>query len=185
VPQVADAEESIMISKYPEIALSREDPECEKEITLVTQVIKAIRNTRSQLHIAPSHTLEAVIEANDMYDTLEEESGLIQSLSKIDPLVIVKGQSDDHNNLRGVSLLVNPLVVRLPLEGVVDLKSERDRLIGELDNAMQNKFRVEKLVSNPNFQEKARPEVVETEQERLRTVSEQIERLEEIISQIS
>ena len=47
------------------------------------------------------------------------------------------------------------------------------------------KLRVEKLVANPNFLEKARPEVVEAEQERLSTVCEQIDRLQEIISQIA
>ena len=185
VPSSPDASESIMISQYPQATLSRKDAESEKEITLVTQVIKAIRNTRSQLHIAPSHTLEAVIEANGLFDTLTEESDLIQSLSKINPLKIIEGQSDAQENVRGVSLLVNPLVVRLPLEGVVDLRLEQERLNGELETALQNKLRIEKLVTNPNFLEKARPEVVEAEQERLRTVCEQIERLREIISQIA
>ena len=185
VPSSPDASESIMISQYPQATLSRKDAESEKEITLVTQVIKAIRNTRSQLHIAPSHTLEAVIEANGLFDTLTEESDLIQSLSKINPLKIIEGQSDAQGNVRGVSLLVNPLVVRLPLEGVVDLRLEQERLNGELETALQNKLRIEKLVTNPNFLEKARPEVVEAEQERLRTVCEQIERLREIISQIA
>ena len=185
VPSSPDASESIMISQYPQATLSRKDTESEREITLVTQVIKAIRNTRSQLHIAPSHTLEAVIEANGLFDTLTEESGLIQSLSKIDPLKIVEGPSDAQGNVRGVSLLVNPLVVRLPLEGVVDLRLEQERLNGELENALQNKLRVEKLVANPNFLAKARPEVVEAEQERLSTVCEQIDRLQEIISQIA
>jgi len=185
VPSSPDASESIMISQYPQATLSRKDTESEREITLVTQVIKAIRNTRSQLHIAPSHTLEAVIEANGLFDTLTEESGLIQSLSRINPLKIVEGPSDAQGNVRGVSLLVNPLVVRLPLEGVVDLRLEQERLNGELENALQNKLRVEKLVANPNFLEKARPEVVEAEQERLSTVCEQIDRLQEIISQIA
>ena len=185
VPSSPDASESIMISQYPQATLSRKDAESEKEITLVTQVIKAIRNIRSQLHIAPSHTLEAVIEANGLFDTLTEESDLIQSLSKINPLKIIEGQSDAQENVRGVSLLVNPLVVRLPLEGVVDLRLEQERLNGELETALQNKLRIEKLVTNPNFLEKARPEVVEAEQERLRTVCEQIERLREIISQIA
>ncbi|MEC9308238.1 MAG: valine--tRNA ligase [Chloroflexota bacterium] len=185
VPSSPDAFESIMISQYPQATLSRKDIESEKEISLVTQVIKAIRNTRSQLHIAPSHTLEAVIEANGLFDTLTEESGLIQSLSKIEPLKIVEGQSDVQGNVRGISLLVNPLIVRLPLEGVVDLKLEKERLNSELETALQNKLRVEKLVANPNFLEKARPEVVEAEQERLSTVCEQIDRLQEIISQIA
>ena len=81
--------------------------------------------------------------------------------------------------------MVNPLVIRIPLEGVVDLGHEEQRLTKELNEALGNKSRVEKLVSNPNFVAKARPEVVEAEKERLQTISEQIDRLQEIISQIS
>jgi valyl-tRNA synthetase len=43
---------------------------------------------------------------------------------------------------------------------------------------------VETLVSNPDFRAKARPEVVENEEERLRTLTEQARRLEEILAQL-
>ena len=67
----------------------------------------------------------------------------------------------------------------------MDLTYEEERLTKELNEALGNKSRVEKLVSNPNFVAKARPEVVESEKERLQTISDQIDRLQEIISQIS
>ncbi len=45
--------------------------------------------------------------------------------------------------------------------------------------------RVEALVSNPNFKAKAKPEVVENEEERLRSLREETQRLEEILAQLS
>ena len=89
------------------------------------------------------------------------------------------------DSTKSITLVVNPLVIRIPLEGVVDLTYEEERLTKELNEALGNKSRVEKLVSNPNFVAKARPEVVESEKERLQTISDQIDRLQEIISQIS
>ena len=79
---------------------------------------------------------------------------------------------------------MNPLVVRLPLEGVIDLSAERLRLQQELENARKNLTRVETLVSNPDFRAKARPDVVQNEEERLRSLSEQTQRLEEILVQL-
>ena len=56
-----------------------------------------------------------------------------------------------------MTLVVDPLVVRLPLEGVVDLDAEGERLRSELADCDKNLERVEKLVSNPNFPREGPP----------------------------
>ena len=81
--------------------------------------------------------------------------------------------------------MVNPLVVRLALEGVVDLSAEQQRLQEELDSTRKNLQRVEQLVSNPNFRAKARPDVVETEEERFQSLTEQARRLEQILADLA
>ena len=174
---------SIMVARYPESNRDHRDAYAERDVSLVMQTIRAIRNTRSQLQISPSNKLRAIIEANGMSDVLRIEAPVIESLSRIDPLEIVEDPTGDST--KSITLVVNPLVIRIPLEGVVDLTYEEERLTKELNEALGNKSRVEKLVSNPNFVAKARPEVVESEKERLQTISDQIDRLQEIISQIS
>ena len=86
---------------------------------------------------------------------------------------------------KGVTLVVNPLVVHLPLEGVVDLSAEEERLRSELDDCLKNMERVEKLVSNQNFLEKAKAEVVETERARLQDLKERRRHLNEILDQLT
>jgi valyl-tRNA synthetase len=192
LPDEGGLPESIMIAPYPRADSLRQDGRAEEEVNLVMQVIRAVRNTRAQLHIPAGQQLEAVVEANGMQSTIEEEAEVIRTLSRIDPLRIVSGNysGNDAGNdagqdqLRGITLVVNPLVVRLPLEGVVDLFLEEKRLRTELDGAFRNLQRVETLVSNPDFRAKARPEVVENEEEKLRTLTEQTRRLEAILAQL-
>ena len=69
--------------------------------------------------------------------------------------------------------------------GGVDLSAEENRLRTELDNCRKSVQRVETLVANPDFRNKARPEVVENEEERLRSLQEEAQRLEEIVAQLS
>jgi valyl-tRNA synthetase len=76
------------------------------------------------------------------------------------------------------------MVMQLPLEGVVDLDAEGDRLRSELADCARNLERVEKLVANPNFREKARPDVVENEEARLAELRERKQRLNEILEQL-
>ena len=80
---------------------------------------------------------------------------------------------------------MNPLIVHLPLEGVVDLSAEEERLSFERDDCGKNIERLETLVSNPNFLEKAKPEVVETEQARLQDLKERRQHLNDILGQIA
>jgi valyl-tRNA synthetase len=173
-----------MIAPYPRAESPRHDARAEEEVTLVMQAIRAVRNTRAQLRIPPNQQLEALVEANGLQTTIEEEAEVIRSLSRVEPLRVMSGPQEFQEQHRGITLVVNPLVVRLPLEGIVDLSAEQARLQQELDTARKNLTRVQTLVANPAFRAKARPDVVENEEERLRSLTEQSQRLEEILSQL-
>ncbi|MCH2503553.1 MAG: valine--tRNA ligase, partial [Dehalococcoidia bacterium] len=185
LPQEGDDSGSIMVAEYPTADSPRADAQAEEEIALVMQAIRAVRNTRAQLRIPAGQRLEAQIEANGMQGPIEEEAEVIRALSRVEPLHIVAGGSSSNDLPKGVTLVVNPLIVHLPLEGVVDLSAEQERLRSELEDCLKNLDRVEKLVSNPNFREKAKPEVVETEEARLQDLKERQQHLNEILEQLA
>jgi valyl-tRNA synthetase len=208
LPEEGELPESIMIARYPEDSDSGFiDHQAEQDILTIILMIQAIRNTRAQLRIPQQQFLEGVVEANGMQAAIQEEAEVIRSLSRVEPLHIRAGGGDSALGLagmppaqgtastlglrasgdqrRGISLVVNPLVVHLPLEGVVDLVAEERRLRQELDNCVKNVKRVEALVGKADFRAKARPEVVEREEERLRSLGEQRQRLEEILAQLA
>ncbi len=184
LPQEGDLPDSIMIAAYPLAEAPRRDRQAEEEISLVMQTIRAVRNTRAQLRIPANQRLEAQVEADGLRGALEEEAEVIRTLSRVDPLRITSGAPAAAAQPRGITLLVNPLVVRLPLEGVVDLSAEQQRLREELAACQRELARKETLVNNPNFRAKARPDVVETEEDRLRSLQEQQQRLGEILAQL-
>ncbi|MEE2949155.1 MAG: valine--tRNA ligase [Chloroflexota bacterium] len=177
--------ESIMVSEYPNADCPREDTKAEQEIGIIMHSVRAIRNARAQLRIPAAQRLEAKIEANGMQNLLEDEAEVIRFLSRVEPLHITHRDSGDMDLPKGVTLVVNPLVVHLPLEGVVDLSAEEERLRSELDDCLKNMERVEKLVSNQNFLEKAKAEVVETEHARLQDLKERRQHLNEILDQLT
>jgi valyl-tRNA synthetase len=120
--------------------------------------------------------------------TIEEEAEVIRVLSRVEPLRIVSGRGEASlaptPQSQGITLVVNPLVVRLSLEGVVDLVAEGKRLREELASCLKNLSRVEALVSNPDFRAKAKEEVVEREEERRKELEERRQRLDEILAQL-
>jgi valyl-tRNA synthetase len=189
LPREGELPQSIMVSPYPKANGARQDSQAESEISLVMQTIHAVRNARAQLRIPANQRLEAVVEGNGaqgtgVHQAIEEEADVIRGLSRVEPLRVQFGDPAGADAAKGVTLVVTPLVVRLPLEGVVDLGAEAARLREERDDCLRNLDRVSALVSNPNFRAKARPDVVESEQERLRSLEERKQRLEEILEQL-
>ena len=184
LPRQDNLPESIMIAPYPTAGSPRQDRQAEEEIALVMQAIRAVRNTRAQLHIPANQYLPAIVEADGLQSAIQEEAEVIRALSRVDPLHVVASGSQTEDQAQGINLVVNPLVVRLLLEGVVDLSAEGHRLREELDGCLKNLTRVETLVSNPEFRSKARPEVVQKEEDRLAELKDQAQRLEEILGQL-
>ncbi len=185
LPREDNLPESIMVSPYPEAPRPRQDLQAEAEVSLVMEAIRAVRNARAQLRIPAGQPLQALVEANGLREAIEDESEVIRALSRVESLRVLSGASTQFDSSRGVTLLVNPLVVRIPLEGVVDLPAETRRLRKERDDCASNLDRVSDLVSNPAFRAKARPDVVENEENRLKSLKERKERLDELLEQLA
>ena len=81
-------------------------------------------------------------------------------------------------------LNIDPVVVALPLEGIVNVEEEIQRLDQYLAECFNNISRLTKLVSNENFIAKANPDVVNSEIEKLRASEAQKDRLEHIVYQL-
>ena len=72
----------------------------------------------------------------------------------------------------------------LPLEGVVDLAAERARLARTIAATAKELAATTKKLDNPSFVERAKPEVVEENRERLVTFAAEIERLQAALSRL-
>ena len=87
---------------------------------------------------------------------------------------IVESLSDKPDG--AVALVVGPIEVFIPLEGMVDLAQERERLEAELKEAESHIARLEKMLNSP-FAKKAPPAVVDKEREKLAGYKETAEKI--------
>ena len=184
LPREGGLPESIMVSPYPASEPGRIDHQAEQEMLTVILMVQAIRNARAQLGIPSGQQLEAVVDANGFKNAVEEEAAAICALARVNPLRVLDGSDARIATAEAMTLVVDPLVVTLPLAGVVDLTAERERLTKELDGCVSNLRRVQNLLADPKFSSRAPEEVVEREQDRLRSLQERQERLQQVLSQL-
>jgi len=160
----------------------------EEEISTVIQIIKSIRNARSEFNIEARQKISAFIETTDFEQVISSESDLIKNTASIKDIEFSSAPTSGTN----VNLVINgaeglnidPVVVALPLEGIVNVEEEIQRLDQDLAECLNNISRLTKLVSNENFIAKANPDVVNSEIEKLRASEAQKDRLEHIVSQL-
>ena len=185
LPREGDSPESIMIAPYPESESTRIYAQVEdEEMRPILLLVQAIRNARAQLNIRSGQYIEATVEADRLRQAVQEESQVISALARVRPLRVLDSSHDRPSAGQAMTLVVEPMVVRLPLAGVVDLSRERARLGKELEDCVANLVRVQGLLADAEFSSRAPEEVVERERERLRSLQDRKERLEEVLSQL-
>ncbi|MBI2153133.1 MAG: valine--tRNA ligase [Candidatus Rokubacteria bacterium] len=156
---------SIMLAPFPKAAKKAQDPAAEKDMALLIGVITAIRNIRGEMRIPPSTTLRAVLRptTRPAAKLLTAHAALVQSLARCDATVDPRAKRPAASAMaiaQGVECFV-------PLEGLVDLAAERQRLAKEIKRAEEQIAFLKAKLGNREFMAKAPRDVVEREKGRL------------------
>jgi valyl-tRNA synthetase len=173
---VADGS-SIMVSEFPAPDETASDPDAEREMALIMEVITRIRNIRGEMNIAPSLKLKATlaVPATDMQSTLEKGRVYITNLANLESLAIT-GETTEPKG--AATAVAGPVHVYVFLAGVIDIVGEESRLQKELTRVGKDLAFVSGKLANPQFLAKAAESVVTKERERARELGEKQAALE-------
>lgn len=171
---------SIVTSVWPHAEPDRSSGSASRTVAVVQEMIRAGRNLRSEVGLAPTQKASFVLMADDARATapwrvLMAES---QALLKAESLqVLVKGQ--DLEPSRALAGVTSGGSVYLLLQGLIDLDRERERVEKALDQARQDESRLKDRLNNPAFRARAPQEVVAQAEESLAECEKRIARLEQ------
>lgn len=138
------------------------DEKARQEMGLVMEVIRSIRNLRSEIGLSPGKKSAIVLRTPEKYLSLfADEKIFIEKLAWSEPVSIIKNTEEKPS--RSLTALVDEVEIYLPLEGVVDLAQEISRLEKELQEVKKELQRTEAKLSNEGFLQRAPAEVVQKE----------------------
>ena len=159
--------ETIMLSPWPLKDESEIDLKINEQMNLTIEVIRAIRNLRSEMNIPLGKKIEVIINANskENYDYLTNTLSYIQSLASIENINLTIGLSEKPS--QAVTAVVHGIEIYLPLKGLVDIDKEIARLEKELAKMESEIKRIENKLANEGFVAKAPAEVIEKEKEKM------------------
>ena len=156
----------LMLQKWPE---TREDycfPEEEKKMQGVMEVIRTIRNLRSEMNVASSRRTRLMLLAADGWkETLKGAEGFFKRLAGAEKIEMLADRAQVTE--KTVSAVGTPGELFIPLGDLVDFEKEIARLMKELENLNKETERARNKLNNPGFVAKAPEQLVQQEREKL------------------
>jgi valyl-tRNA synthetase len=158
---------SIMKADFPSPNDWRVDDEIVANTEWLKNIVSSIRQIRSEMNIPPKESIKIIVDDASILDTerLESYRSFVLNLASVES-ISQKETSDDIP--KSAFALLNEMKIYIPLEGLVDIKEEKDRLKKKLSKLNQELKSVQNRLSNDTFIEKAPSEVVEELKEKLK-----------------
>ncbi len=169
---------SIMLQAYPMLDETLVNDAAVTELTWVQNIIVSIRTLRSESNIPPSKALNVLLKKGSTLDKerIESHKKLIMTLAKIEKISWL-GDSDSHPEC--LTTFVQDLEILIPMEGIINKEEESKRLEKEIGKLKKDIERAEAKLHNPNFVDKAPPEVVDKEKAKLADTLSTLRKLEQ------
>ena len=162
-----DKNESIMIAAWPEGSRETLFPAELNAVELIKEAVKAIRTLRLDMNVPLSRkaAVHIVSTDGDVRAVFDRSSSFFASLcgaSSVSTAQDKTGVSDD-----AVSAVIDRATIYIPLEDLVDLEKEKERLVKEKERLEGELKRVKGMLANPNFVNKAPAAKLEEEKGKL------------------
>ena len=163
---VQTKEPSIMISSWPKWREDFSFPEQEKDIEMIKDAVSGIRKMRSDRNVAPSRKSKVYV-VSDSEKTLEvfrKDQLFFETLAYANEVVLQKDQSDIPEG--AVSVIEPFATFFIPMQDLMDISAEIERLTKELARLSGELTRSEKMLSNERFLAKAPQAKIDEEKEK-------------------
>ena len=177
-------EESIMISKWPEYKEERSFAKEERDIEIIKEAVRGIRNIRTEMNVAPSRKAQVFVvsENEDIIAAFTEGKLFFESLAYASEVTIQKdkaGIADD-----AVSVVIANATLYIPFAELVDLGQEIERLKKEEKRLAGELARVNGMLNNEKFMSKAPETKIAEERAKLEKYTQMMEQVKERLAQL-
>jgi valyl-tRNA synthetase len=170
--QSGDWEDALMIARWPEpSSLAINEVKLIEDFELIMELVKGIRNLRTENGIAPGERLPAKIAAGENLDLLESQKSVLFSLAKLDQDKTEIRKALGEKPVGNLSLVLRGVEVFIPAPIKADGALDRTRQEQDLHEAESQIERLEKLLSS-DFAKRAPAALVEKERDKLQSFQE-------------
>ena len=177
-------EESIMISKWPVYQQQWNFAKEEKEVEIIKEAVRGIRNVRTEMNVPPSKKAKVYVvsEKEDILSAFTEGKLFFQSLAYASEVDIQKDKTGIAED--AVSVVIANATMYIPFTELVDIKQEIERLQKEEARLTGELARVNGMLSNERFISKAPEAKIQEEKDKLEKYTQMMEQVKIRLQQL-
>ena len=165
----------VCVAPWPRATALADSAKTLANMDKVLAIVAGIRTVRNQKNLGPNKPLSLVAKTDDP-QLLTDYDGIIRKLGGIAEMTFA-----DAGPAASVSFVLGGSEFFIPLEGHIDLATERARLEKELEYAQGFRGSVQRKLGNEKFAQNAKPEVLEKERQKLADAEAKIAALEQAL----
>lgn len=169
--------EDIIVSKWPKIREKFVFDKEEEFVEKLKEIITEVRNVRANANIHPSKKSELIFVTDKYEKEILGTQEFILKLALGEKILIQKEKSGIPEN--AISILKDGIELYIPLEQLVDMEEEKQRLADEITRLEGEVARCEKMLANPGFVNKAPEAKVQEEKNKLANYTELLNKAKE------
>lgn len=170
--------ESIVVTDYPEYNEAHCFPAEELAMERLISAIRAIRNRRAEMNVAPSKKAKLFIVTTDNETFNEAVTPFFQKLASASEVEYLENYHDD----RAVQIVADHAVIYIPLAEMIDFDAEIARLTKEREKMLSEIERIDKKLSNEGFVAKAPAAVIDGERKKREGYADKLKAIDESIA---
>jgi valyl-tRNA synthetase len=166
---------SIMVQDYPRPRFESIEPEVEERVTFLIDVIRSIRNLRTEMNFPPSKQAAVAFRgAEENLAFLKSQELYLRALARLNSVEYLTAGETPKT---GVTAVVGTTEIHLTVAAAVDLGGETARLSKEMEKLASEMDRTQKKLGNPEFIAKAKTEVIRKERDKSLELEEKMRAL--------
>ncbi len=164
----------LITSDWPKCAFER-DEALEKDMSLLYDVIREVRNIRATKGIKPGEAIPSVMRApKKTAAAIAANEAILKGLAKISELTVTSDKVEAGDMAYGV---VGDVDIYLDAGSLIDHEAEKVRLKAEIENKKEYVRIMDLKLTNQEFIKNAPEKIIRMEQDKKRIAEEQLEKL--------
>lgn len=176
LPGPEPASESVVIAPWPSLPDAWRQPEIERRIGRMQELVRAVREVRNRYNIEPRAPLEAHVRcAADVAADFKSLGAFIAQLAGVGTL---EAGPDVKKPAQATSHVTPDFEVHVSLKGLIDVAAELKRLEKQLADKRRALAGGQAKLDNPSFRDRAPADVVQQQRDQVADLQKQIDVLE-------
>ena len=173
-----------MISCWPKYQEEWNFAKEEKDIEIIKEAVRGIRNVRTEMNVPPSRKAQVFVisEREDVLSAFTEGKLFFASLAYASDVVIKKDRAGIAED--AVSVVTGGATLYIPFAELVDIGQELERLSKEEKRLTGELARVNGMLSNEKFISKAPEAKIAQEREKLEKYTQMMRQVKDRLAQL-